>query len=316
MLLKLFKYDMKRVMKTCLVMVVVIVGITVIGCAAGVLYSMSERLTINSNVEFAEEFDQEVAEETGDLPAYNFYAPILMVISLVAVEMAMTAPVVITVVFLFIMFFSHFRGAILSDRGYLTLTLPVTGRQILLSKLFSSVIGTAILALTAAGSMTLISLSATVMSYSSEYGSMYTGLFSLYFGIFEGIAHGLFVPDIIISAILLPLLIIVLLFYVYISYYFFMILGYTVAKRKKIGAGIGFFIGGSYLVVILSYLIGIGVFIGEGIIGSAINANVENYSFVPIASVLFGALLLFFTVLSVVMWIVENKLLEKKVDLL
>ena len=311
MLLKLFKYDMKKAMKTFLVMLIIIAGITLLGAACGLVYSATYKYLYGDFQEIEDGFMQ--VASTSDYIVSSGLLQLTAFMSMLLSQMCQMVPFIVCIVYV-IMNYNHFRRDVLSDRGYLTLTLPVTAKQILSSKLLSSFIGTAALLVVSFISSGVMNFCSRVFNTSpDELLEIYGDNADSFFG-WSGHSF-LAVTDMVACAILVPLFIIALLFYVYLSFYFFTLLGYTIAKRKKTGAGIGLFLGGSYIMyIVLIVLFFLTLFV-QGFIFNAFAAYADNY-YEALVSVSILPDFLLITGLGIMMWFVSKHLLNKKIDLL
>ena len=311
MLLKLFKYDMKKAMKTFLVMLIIIAGITLLGAACGLVYSATYKYLYGDFQEIEDGFMQ--VASTSDYIVSSGLLQLTAFMSMLLSQMCQMVPFIVCIVYV-IMNYNHFRRDVLSDRGYLTLTRPVTAKQILSSKLLSSFIGTAALLVVSFISSGVMNFCSRVFNTSpDELLEIYGDNADSFFG-WSGHSF-LAVTDMVACAILVPLFIIALLFYVYLSFYFFTLLGYTIAKRKKTGAGIGLFLGGSYIMyIVLIVLFFLTLFV-QGFIFNAFAAYADNY-YEALVSVSILPDFLLITGLGIMMWFVSKHLLNKKIDLL
>ena len=312
MLLKLFKYDMKKTMKALVIMLIIIAGTTLLGVAAGLLYSATGRYLYGS-ADLTENGGYMQVASTSEYFIGSGLMQITALLSMVVAQMCQMAPVIGCIGYV-ITNYKHFRGDVLSDRGYLTLTLPVTAKQILISKLLSSFIGTAALLTVSFIGLTVIGFCSNLSSNSlldriDVFGDLASGIFGWSGATPWGIV------DMVASAVLLPLLAIAALLYVYLSFYFFTLLGYAVAKRKKAGAGIGFFLGGSYIM----YVVTIALFYLSMLLqGFVLNVYAEHTGIYIDSFLSVGILpiLLLIAGLEIMMWFVGKWLLDKKIDLL
>ena len=314
MLLKLFKYDMKKAMKSFLVMLIVIIGITLLGAACGLVYSATYKYLYGAYSDELENGFMQVAS-TSDYIVSSGLLQITAFMSMLIAQMCQMAPFVVCFVYV-IMNYTHFRRDVLSDRGYLTLTLPVTAKQILISKLLSAFLGTAALLVVSFISTGVIGFCRSLSNSLLDTFNIviYDHLGDLVFGWSKNTP--LVVADMVASAILVPLLLIALLFYVYLSFYFFNLLGYTVAKRRKTGAGIGFFLGGSYIMYIVTIVLFFLTLFVQGLFFNALAVNSPDLPVEPLLSVTVLPVFLLIAGLEIMMWFVGKHLLDKKVDLL
>lgn len=313
MLLKLFKYDMKKAMKSLLVMVIVIAGITLLGAACGLIYSATYKFLDGSYSDELENGFMQVAS-TRDYIVSSGLLQITAFMAMLIAQMCQMAPYIVCIVYV-IMNYNHFRRDVLTDRGYLTLTLPVTAKQILVSKLFSSFLGTAALLVVSYVSSGIINFCSRVFNASTvDILEAYGDIAGSFFGWSEN--SPLAVADMIASAVIIPLFLVALLFYVYLSFYFFTLLGYTIAKRKKTGAGIGLFLGGSYLAYIVLIVLFFLTLIVQGFIFNTLATYSPDLPIEPLLSLSILPDFLLITGLGIIMWFVSKHLLDKKVDLL
>ncbi len=208
MLGKLFKYDMAALSRTLVPLNVAALGFVLIGCMAG----------------FSGHMIDETVTSTG---AYTQLSILVLVV--LFSMLALFASLVAT----YVLVLSRFYRNLFTDEGYLTLTLPVTVNQIVLSKVLSGLLWVfASVALVLVG-ITLISLSydgfstdginSTISFFtlsvlggnllSPEWGSVLVGLAN---GICQA-AYGLLLA------------------------YLSLVLGARVARYHKVAAGIGIY---------------------------------------------------------------------------
>ena len=109
MLGKLFKYDMKALSRTLVPLHVAVLVLGLVSCVAG--------------------FAGHTVGESGSSPERNVFMAVItlaFLLSMVALFVAVVATFVIVI--------ARFYRNLFTDEGYLTLTLPVTANQIMLSK--------------------------------------------------------------------------------------------------------------------------------------------------------------------------------------
>ena len=116
MLRKLFKYDFKGMGRLIVPFTLLAIAVALVGCAAMFGTKNISGAGLGSMTEFA----------------LSAILTIIVITSVVAV--------IAYSVLCFVAIFARFYKNFFSDEGYLTFTLPVTTRQLLLSKLFASVL--------------------------------------------------------------------------------------------------------------------------------------------------------------------------------
>ncbi len=118
MLGKLIKHEWKSVSKVGVILLLVIVAITAIGCVVLQTPGMTELFSEESNMSDL----QRVGWVLTGILLYIVYVIMLMVVCYG----------------IYIFFGMHFYKTMYSEQGYLTNTLPVTAHQLLISKIFVS----------------------------------------------------------------------------------------------------------------------------------------------------------------------------------
>lgn len=116
MLGKLIKYEWKSTYKMCGIIILVIAGMTLVGALGFIL-------PFNLIMEDSEAFEESVL---------SVFWVMMMVMSMVLYIMALIGAAYAMLIYQGV----HFYKTMYTDEGYLTQTLPVTPRQLLLSKTF------------------------------------------------------------------------------------------------------------------------------------------------------------------------------------
>ena len=222
MLGKLFKYDMKALLRMMLPLMLSVLGTTlVVTIALRILVEMSQ------------------SSHRMEDPFTGLFMMSLGLLAFATV-MALLAFVVIATVFVLYRYYKN----LFTDEGYLTFTLPVTPGQILFSKAASGIIWLAIAAVIAVVCAELIFVGGGDVAQMAQQilSWMRYALGNM------GLDGGLYAAEAIVS-------IVVSLIYSVLLYYLSITIGSTVARRHKVMASIGIYMGIQLALSIVSSLI-------------------------------------------------------------
>ncbi|MBQ8408331.1 MAG: hypothetical protein IJY39_05645 [Clostridia bacterium] len=155
MLKKMLKYDMRSVGRVWWIMAISVLGLSLLGMLAlKLLFEVSATIT------------------STDLEVFYVLIIIFCVLFFVMCIVGIVGSSIVTAILVYLRFYKHF----FTDEGYLTFTLPVSRKTLLLSKSINAMIWTS-------AHLLLIGIAVCILSmgFPSEYydGSNYYGLFAL-----------------------------------------------------------------------------------------------------------------------------------------
>lgn len=226
MLGKLFKYDMKALLRILLPLHGAVLLLGVVSSVCGFIgYTVGEASYSSSSAS----------------SAFSASMALLMIFGLMAIFSAMVATLVIII--------HRFYKNLFTDEGYLTFTLPVTANQILLSKVLAGLLWLFIDAVVITVCSMLISLGATGFVDSS-----YTS--SIPYWILSATSPGLS-SDSMLNTITSFMSAGVQLTLMLIMAYLAFTLGATLAARHKVAAGIGMYVVVSWLVSAVTAIVNV-----------------------------------------------------------
>ena len=280
MFAKLLKYDMRATKRYALPIFILLVCLTVVGMIDGAVLVSS--------------IDNNMSDETF-LPDFLTAASIFSLLFIIFAIIAVSAIISIMIVV------EYYKSTV-TDEAYLTFTLPVKSKQILLSKTVNGAIWTLAFAVASIISIILILIVMAIFTPTSgnytpgeivgDFMELGEALFTLTMAVIYGIMY-------IINSILL--------------YFMAITLSSTITRKNRILCAIGCIIGVNFAYGIINNvidmiisLIGIGIMSGTG--GSAEGTILASGITLLVRSVIIAGF-------SVLFFYFTNKMLDKKLNL-
>ncbi|MGN1083274.1 MAG: hypothetical protein ACI4SJ_07005 [Candidatus Avispirillum sp.] len=284
MLRKLFKYDFKGMGRLIVPISLLAIAVALVGCAAMFGTKNISGAGLGSMTEFA----------------LSAILSIIVFTSVVAV--------IAYSVLCFVVIFARFYKNFFSDEGYLTFTLPVTTRQLLLSKLFASVLW-----LIAAVIITFLLAVLMISAGTAPEGAfMNVNIFKDIFNVLSASTGDAGVGIMIMTAVCAVVQWTCMICMIFLA----ITIGSTVARKGKVIASVGFYFAINsaveMLFVIIIVVIGI---IAENFDSAISLAWLDNITPEGFMYGLLGGIAVLYAAVAVIQLVITNSILKKRLNL-
>ena len=286
MLRKLFKYDFKGMGRLIVPFTLLAIAVALVGCAAMFGTKNISGAGLGSMTEFA----------------LSAILTIIVITSVVAV----IAYSVLCFVAIFVRFYKNF----FSDEGYLTFTLPVTTRQLLLSKLFASVLW-----LIAAVIITVVLAVLMISAGTAPEGTflnvnIFKDIAEILSAATDGNGAGLTIMTAVCAVVQWTCMICMI--------FLAITIGSTVARKGKVIASVGFYFAiNSAVEMIFVIIITVLGIIAENIeiSDSLAQAWLDNFTPEGFMYGLLGGIAVLYAAVAVIQLVITNSILKKRLNL-
>lgn len=290
MLKKMLKYDMRSVGRIWWIMAVSVLGLSVIGA-----------FVLNMVIGIGESME--------DLSMISIMLMMFGILFLIACVVGIIASTVVTTIFVYLRFYKHF----FTDEGYLTFTLPVSRKTLLLSKSINAMIWTSLHLVLIFVSICIFTLGVPAEYYELE-GNVYLGLLS---GVGDLLRRAW---DIVGSWLIVYLIEAIIALAVYVAFsvalvQFCITIASVIAKKAKLLVAVGIYYAANTLLSLLTQMLSLSsVLFGVGAIASYIEASSPRFVELIIAVVIMLAILMLSAVTAILYFNTLGSL-ERKLNL-